>query len=69
MKPNRSPINPKIMKRAIDNLRRRNPTGYMQWQCCAPFGIVPSHAWEDSNAAWWYSEAAFNTLQNLRNAE
>jgi len=57
------------MKCAIDNLRRRNPTGFAQWQCCAPFGIVPSHAWEDLDAAWWHSETAFNTLQNLLNAE
>jgi hypothetical protein len=32
----------------------------------APFGIVPSHAWEDENAEWWSSEEAFSTLRNLR---
>ncbi len=41
----------------LDKLRNERPDVYAQL-LARPFGIIPSHATEDSSAEWWGDQAA-----------
>jgi hypothetical protein len=50
------------LERALNHLRRRNPTGYAQ-MVTTPFWPWPAYVQDDPNDPWWYSDEAASRLQ------
>lgn len=53
------------LERALDVLRRRNPTGYAQ-MTTTPFWPWPAYVQDDPNDPWWFSDEAATRLQAFK---